>query len=339
MSVCTLKPDQGSDRVPPTRARKSPRGLPKLGWLLISGLIGLEVVRPNPAGGATSHPFPSALIEPGAKPAELHVDARLLRGATWNQRDQRLFFTAAGAEPEDTQILVRDNQGQVNLWLDKTLGVIGLTPSGRSQLLGAQSHTHCLVSYGVGKKGPRTTTVLLESSTFNQPNDLRQAPSGDIYFTDPDFVHRARSAVYLLRRSGELIKLITEMPLPNGLELSPDGRVLYVSDSQEKLWRRYPLMQNGVTSPGTVFFAPETEDQTPPDGMTVDAQGNLYLTGRGGIWVVDPEGTLLGLIPLTGACSSLAFGDDDGKSLFITCDHKLLRLRVKVPGAAWRSSH
>lgn len=307
--------------------------------MLSWGLIGLQILGPSPTGGATSPPFPSTIIEPGAKPAELHVDTRLLRGASWNRRDQRLFFTAAGAEPEDTQILVRDGRGQVNLWLDKTLGVIGLTPHGRGQLLGAQSLTHRLVTFGVGKKGPRTTTVLLESPTFNQPNDLRQAPSGDIYFTDPDFVHRARSAVYLLRRNGELIKLITEMPLPNGLELSPDGRVLYVSDSQEKLWRRYPLMKNGVTSPGTVFFAPETEDQTPPDGMTVDSQGNLYLTGRGGIWVVDPEGNSLGLIPLAGACSSLAFGDDDGKSLFITCDHKLLRLRTKVPGAAWQPHH
>jgi gluconolactonase len=253
-------------------------------------------------------------------------------------KDPRLYFTAFGEDPEDTQVQTLQADGTSLLWLDRAQGLSGIAFTRRGHLLGAQSLTHRIITYAVGKRGPRSVEFPSEQGILNQPNDVCEAPNGEIYITDPDFLYHTRSSVYLLRRNGELQQLITEMPLPNGLALSLDAKTLYVSDSHERLWRRYPLMANGVTAVGSILFDPETADRTPPNGMTIDSQGNLYLTGRGGVWVVDPEGVALGLIPVPGFCSSVTFGASDGKSLYITSDQKIYRLRMRVSGRGWASS-
>ena len=123
------------------------------------------------------------------------------------------------------------------------------------------------------------------------------------------------------------------MPLPNGVIASNDGKTLYVGDSHEKLWRSFPIKANGTVGEGKVFFNPETKRQDSPDGMSIDAEGNLYLSGRGGVWVASPQGKSLGLIPVPVFCSNVTFGGADGKTLFLTCSNKVYSLKMNVKGA------
>lgn len=272
-------------------------------------------------------------VAAGANLAEVYSAPRFFEGPSWDRRTARLYFTAFTKDQLQSEILRLDAPGKVTVWADKTEGVNGTFVSRDGRLLGAQAFGHRLLKYGFGKNGPRSTKILLEDVRLNQPNDICEAPNGNLYFTDPDFKNRQTSAVFLLRPNGETVKLITEMPLPNGIKTSIDGKTLYVSDSHEKLWRAYPIMPNGITQAGRVFFDPDTENRTDPDGLCLDEKGNLYLSGRGGVWVVTPDAELLGMIPVKEAVSNVTFGDADGKGLYLTCDGKVYRLAMTVRGA------
>jgi len=157
------------------------------------------------------------------------------------------------------------------------------------------------------------------------------APNGDIYFTDPNFKQKQGSGVYLLRK-GVTTKIITDMPVPNGVKVSLDGKSLVVGDSDKAHWRSYPIQADGTVGEGKLFFDPPTERRDSPDGMCLDERGNYYFSGRGGVWVATPEGKSLGLIPVPEFCSNASFGGADGKTLFLTCSKKLYSLQMNVRG-------
>jgi gluconolactonase len=129
------------------------------------------------------------------------------------------------------------------------------------------------------------------------------------------------------------VKIMTDIDEPNGVEVSPDGKTLHVSDSSRKLWRAYPIGNDGTVGPGKFFLNPRTGNLSAPDGTAIDERGNLYGTGRGGVWVVSPEAKELGLIAVPELCSNLTFGGEDGKMLYLTCKKKVYSLKMKVRGA------
>jgi len=276
-----------------------------------------------------AEPLPSTVAD-NAKLVEVYGDDRFFEGPTWDPKTKKLYFTAFGKDNQ--QILRLDAPGKVTVWLDKTQGVNGTYLSADGRLLGAQAYGHRIMSYAFGADTAQDAKTLYFNDKLNQPNDVCQSPNGDIYFTDPDFKDRKTSAVYRLGKDGQVVKVITDMPLPNGLKTSLDGKVLYVGDSHLKLWRSYPIQANGTVGEGKVFFEPKTENQSEPDGFSIDAQGNLYLSGRGGCWVVKPDGTSLGLIPIMEFCSNVTFGGEDGQTLYLTCSKKVYSLAMKVKG-------
>ncbi len=263
---------------------------------------------------------------------QVYAGESFFEGPTWDPKSGKLYFTSfSGAK---TQILRLERPGRVGVWLDGSEGVNGTFLAVNGRMLGAQAFGHRLVSYGIGPQGPSDTTILAADKTWHQPNDVCQTKTGDIYFTDPDFNNRKTSAVYLLRQDGSLKKVITNMAVPNGVIASLDGKTLYVSDSHERNWRSYAIADDGTADEGKLFFEPKTENKREPDGMTIDADGNLYLTGRGGVWVVTREGKSLGLIPTTEFCTNATFGGADGKTLYLTCDKKVYSLQMNVAGGA-----
>ena len=94
----------------------------------------------------------------------------------------------------------------------------------------------------------------------------------------------------------------------------------------------HPIKDDGTVGPGELFFDPKTENRGDPDGMTIDEHGNLYFTGRGGVWAVDPAGKALGFIPVPEFCSNVTFGQEDGRTLYLTCSKKVYALEMKVRG-------
>ncbi|ASR44829.1 gluconolactonase [Xanthomonas citri pv. mangiferaeindicae] len=196
----------------------------------------------------------------------------------------------------------------------------------------------------------RRKTPLAErfdGKRLNSPNDIARRSDGSVFFTDPpyglvgmnDSPSKALdfNGVYRIAPDGGLHLLDATVPFPNGIALSPDERTLYVasSDPEAPLWYAYALDADGTVS-GRRVFADASDlmaDDAPglPDGMTVAADGTVFATGPGGVLVFAPDGTRLGRIETGGAISNCTFGDD-GRTLYMTSDDILARVRVQTIG-------
>ena len=191
-----------------------------------------------------------------------------------------------------------------------------------------------------------TLVDRFEGKRFNSPNDLVMAADGSIFFTDPPygltktFDDPGReigwNGVYRLAPDGRVSVLVKDLRAPNGIGLSPDGRILYVgqSDPSRPVVMAYDLAKDGAVSNGRIFF-----DTTPlrkngpggPDGLKVDRGGNVFTTGPGGVVVVSPKGEYLGTIVTGVPTANCAFGDD-GSTLYLTANDKLCRVRTTTKG-------
>lgn len=294
-------------------------------------VIVFTLVAARGRGLAAEVAIPTTVAD-GAKLVSVYSDDRFFEGPTWDPKTKKLYFTAFGSGKDATQILRLDGPGKVAVWADKTEGVNGTYLANDGRLIGAQAFGHRVLSYAVGANGPDDTRVLVFDTKLNQPNDIAQAPNGNTYFTDPDFDKREKSAVYLLNIKGDVVRIIHDMPVPNGLKVSNDGKTLYVGDSHLALWRAYSIQSDGTAGPGRVFFNPETDRKDAPDGMSIDEKDNLYFSGRGGVWVADKFGNSLGLIAVPEFCSNVTFGGEDGRTLFLTCSKQVYSLAMKVRG-------
>jgi gluconolactonase len=179
-----------------------------------------------------------------------------------------------------------------------------------------------------------------EGQRFNSPNDVVVGPDGAIYFTDPtlDLPQGEKQeipfqGVYRLDDKGEVRLLTKGLTQPNGLAFSPDGRKLYVDDSKQRNIRVYDFHTDGTVSNGRIFASEAGPPKSGvPDGMKLDKNGNLYITGPQGIWIWDAEGHHLGTIVMPEQPANLAWGDPDYGTLYITASKSVYKLRTKVQG-------
>jgi gluconolactonase len=184
----------------------------------------------------------------------------------------------------------------------------------------------------------RTLAGRYEGKRFNSPNDIVLGPDGALYFTDPtlDLPKGQKQeipfqGVYRLASDGGVRLLLKDFRQPNGLAFSPDGKRFYVDDTERRDIRVYDVSANGEMTNGRLFGKEDGPDGV-PDGMRVDANGNLYVTGPGGIWVWDPGGQKLGTILLPETAANLTWGGGDYRTLYITATHSVYRLRAKARG-------
>jgi gluconolactonase len=122
---------------------------------------------------------------------------------------------------------------------------------------------------------------------------------------------------------------------PNGIAFSPDEKYLYVGnwDEARKVVMRYPVKVDGTLGPGTVFVDLTSEPgEDAIDGVKVDRAGNVFVSGPGGIWILSAEGAHLGTIVPQEHPHNLAWGDADGRTLYMTGQTSLYRIRLAVPG-------
>src|SRR5581483_3504083 len=198
-----------------------------------------------------------------------------------------------------------------------------------------------------------TITVLADSyqgKKLNSPNDLVYRSDGSLYFTDPPYGLPTQqdtdpekeikvNGVYRIPNARQhkagappdrdkLQLIISDRPRPNGIAFSPDEKVLYIADSGDKVWMRYTVHADGSVSDGKLLLDAKT-DKTPgsPDGIRVDKKGNIYGSGPGGVWIISPEGKHLGTIKVPEVVANVAWGDKDGKTLYITASTSLYRIK------------
>jgi gluconolactonase len=172
-----------------------------------------------------------------------------------------------------------------------------------------------------------------EGKRFNAPNDIVVRRDGHVYFTDPLFTPLDQRdldfyGVYHLTPSGAIEAIARLQTRPNGIALSPNGRILYVANTDEKNIRAYDVDQGGRVSNERVAVANLGGG---PDGMRVDVNGNLYVAA-GGVEVYSPDGKLLGKIVVPVNPRNLAFGDADMKTLYLV-GNSIFKVRVEIAGS------
>ena len=248
-------------------------------------------------------------------------------------------------------------------WTAKTGAVLYLKPSGyigvgdygrepgsNGLLLDRQGQLICCehgdrrLSVLTKEGGKMTLADRYKGKRLNSPNDAVMHSNGDIYFTDPpyglpDGPDDARReldfcGVYRVAADGTVTLLTKEMTRPNGIGFSPDEKTLYVaqSDSAAALWKAFAVKEDGTLGPGRVFYdATSQAGKLPgsPDGLEVAADGTLFATGPGGVYVLTPQGELLGRISTGERTSNVAWGDD-GKTLYLTADMYVCRIRTNA---------
>lgn len=191
------------------------------------------------------------------------------------------------------------------------------------------------------KAGVITTLVdRFEGKRLNSPNDLVFKSDGALYFTDPPYglnkqdedpkKEIAFNGIYRLQ-AGKVTLLNKDMTRPNGIAFSPDEKWLYVanSDAARKAWMKFPVNEDGTLGPGRVF-ADVTAEQGEglPDGLKVDAKGNVWASGPGGVWIFNPEGKHLGTIKPTEVPANVGWADD-GATLWMTARTSVYRIKLK----------
>ncbi len=199
----------------------------------------------------------------------------------------------------------------------------------------------------IEKDGSETVLAThFDGKRLNSPNDLIYHSNGDLYFTDPpyglpggyDNPDREMDwcGVFRLSQDGTVTLITKDIHAPNGIAFSPDERTLYVSQSNREAanWAALDLTADDIASSATIFY--DSTDlvgkmKGVPDGMTVDVQGNLWVTGPGGVMIISPERKLLGRIVTGQASSNCTFGED-GSTLFITLDDDVVRVKTKTKG-------
>ena len=189
---------------------------------------------------------------------------------------------------------------------------------------------------------PRFETLVgeYEGKRFNSPNDVAPRANGDLYFTDPPYGLQGGNeekeldfqGVYRLAASGSLTLLTDELSRPNGIAFSPDQSILYVANSDganQPVVMAYDVESDGGISNGRVFF------ESWGDGMAVDQEGNVYVTGPGGgVLIINADGEHLGTLLAPPRTSNATFGED-GSTLFVTANTRLVRIRLNVKGVGF----
>jgi gluconolactonase len=230
-------------------------------------------------------------------------------------------------------------------------GSNGLQLGGPDTLLVADQGNRRIAIIGLRSKVSHTIADRYRGKRFNSPNDLTPGPNGTIWFTDPPYGLEGLDASPLkeqpvngvYRLADNKVTLVEAgLRFPNGIALSPDGRTLYVSNSdpQRAVILAFDLSPSAKPSNRRVFadMTARAAKGLPglPDGMCVDERGDLWATGPGGIHVFAPDGRELGLVSTGAAVSNCTFGGPDGRTLFMTSTHVLAALRTSVRGApAW----
>lgn len=199
---------------------------------------------------------------------------------------------------------------------------------------------------------PKFTTIAdrWEGKRFDSPNDVVRHSSGAYYFTDPPYGLEKGGdpttreidfrGVYRVGPDGVVTLATRAMTKPNGLAFSPDEKILYVgqSDNAAPLLRAFPVNDDGTLGEPTVFFdasaLAKAGKRGSLDGMKVDAQGNLFTTGPGGVLVLSPQGKHLGTINTGDLVANCAFGDD-GRTLYMTSNSRLCRIKLKTKGVSF----
>jgi len=290
-------------------------------------------------------PALDALVAPDTVIEKVAGGFKFTEGPLWRP-DGTLWFS----DVQGNVVRSVTSRGDVKVLIQNSGGVSSAPPDafiGSNGMAQAPDGSVWMVQHGARQivriAADHTLTPVVsrfEGKRFNSPNDLVFAKDGALYFTDPPYglakqdddpaKELAFNGVYRYA-NGHLQAVVRDLNRPNGLAFSPDGKILYInnSDPAKNLVMRYDVAADGTLGNGRVFADLTSKVDGLADGMKVDAKGNVYTTGPGGIWVLSPAGKHLGTIAPPETPANCGWGDD-GKTLYMTAVTSVYRVRTLV---------
>ena len=271
-------------------------------------------------------------------------DFQFTEGPVWVATDECLLFTDI---PNQRIHRWRPGQDGAEVYREDSGHANGLTLDNNGNLLTCE-HSGRRVSVAAYGGAELHAIDSLEGQRFNSPNDVVVDTSGVIWFTDPTYgLTNPRlgdptaqrdldfQGVYRVATDGAIRCVTREFSQPNGLVFTPDESHLYIGDSQDKIIRRYRVEADGTLSGGDLFVdMRDAEGPGAPDGMAVDETGRLWTTGTGGVWVVEADGTIIGVLELPENPANLCFGGPDWSTLYLTARTSVYAIETAVRGVA-----
>jgi gluconolactonase len=279
-------------------------------------------------------------------------------GPAWIAGGQYLLFTDV---PENTMYRWSESEG-LSVFLKPSgydgpdLGILrepganGLFAVSNGEVLLADSGSRLIARLDLATKTKMPIASSVGGLRFNSPNDVVRRTDGVVFFTDPPYGLKHGNAspakelsyngVYRIDTDGSVHLIDDQLSFPNGIELSPDERTLYVanSDPERPIWMAYTLNDRGAVVSKRVFadVSDLVGEDNPglPDGMSVSVGGHVFATGPGGVLIFSPEGKRLGLIQTGAAIANCAFGDD-GRTLYMTSHKFIARVRLSTHGVGF----
>ena len=307
--------------------------------------VNVEIIRKDPAL--------DAIVPPNPKIFKLAEGFKFTEGPVWDRKGGYLLFS----DPNNNTIYKYspEGSGQLTVFREKSgyegadiaeygqPGSNGLTFDREGRLTINQHGNRRVVRL----ESDGQLAVLadkFEGKRLNSPNDLVYRSDGTLYFTDPPFglpkffndprKELPFSGVFAAK-DGTVTLVSKDLTGPNGLAFSPDEKFFYVDnwDDHKKIVMRYEVSPDGTLKNRKLFFdmtSAGTEDAL--DGMKVDKAGNLYVSGPGGLWILSPEGNHLGTIIPPKHPHNFAWGDADGKTLYMCARSGLYRMKLNIEG-------
>ena len=282
-----------------------------------------------------------ALISPEARLEHLANGFSWAEGPVWNFEAGYLTFS----DVIGNEMYRYDDSGGVQAYRSPSNHSNGQTIDLNGNLVACEHQTRRIT-----RETADGTEILVDSyegKMFNSPNDVVAARAGSLIFTDPayglDKVEEGGGGerempfqgVYRIPPgSNEAQLLVDDFIGPNGLALSSNEDILYVADSERSHIRSFQIGAGWELSGGEVLAEIPSEGGEVPDGMKVDVRGNIYCTGKGGVWILSPEGDTLAHIHVPETTANLAWGDQDALTMYITANSGLYRIRCLETGYA-----
>ena len=297
----------------------------------------------------------NTIITPGTKVAKVADGFSFTEGPVWHPDGYLLF-----SDPNTNTIYrYNPNNHNVTVYMSHSgytgadigeysqPGSNGLAIDNEGRLIIDQHGNRRVIR--IERKGPVTILAdQIDGKRFNSPNDVVVKSDGSVYFTDPPyglpgFFNDGRKeldyqGVFMIKNNKVLL-VSKDLGGPNGLAFSPDEKYLYVTNwdirdihHTKTLWR-YDVQPDGSLKNGKIFYDFSfTEDDEALDGMKVDKEGNLFVSAPGGLWILSAGGQLLGKIITPERPANMAWGDDDGRTLYMTAHTSLYKIRMNTGG-------
>ena len=307
------------------------RAIATLGQTIaLSALLCAQQVPPPPAPtpppeGAPITPALSRLLASHDEPVRVATGLGSLAGIVWTK-----VGTLLVAEVTESIIIEWSPTAGPHALRRSSGGALGLAIDGAGRMLAAERSGR-----RVTRSDPNGTMTILDhvgGAPLGGPIAVAITPDNTLYVSD---VIAGSGRIIRVDPAGVATVIATDLVQPTGLAVSANGNTLFVSDSARAELRAYALNQKESTAPGRRLAA-----ITPwksgvagrPAGLALDKDGRIYLAGPGGIWVMDQNGGRLGVIATSETPTACTFGDPDGKTLYLTAQGSIYKVRLKVAG-------